>query len=138
MATAKHFRQLTSGAGRLRIVGERGLDMAKKKAAGVVGEPEVEPTIPEEVKVEKKTRSPKKTGPKLYGEGSNYPIAEQLRQVIRASGLKQQEVADKTGIDFTVIYRFMTGDRDITMRSLQQLIKVFGGVIEYANPKGDG
>ena len=103
-----------------------------------VAVPEVTPTTTAEPKVEKKPRSPKKTGPKLYGEGSNYPIAEQLRQVIRASGLKQQEVADKTGIDFTVVYRFMKCDRDISMRSLQQMIKVFGGEIKYTNPKGDG
>ena len=108
--------------------------MAKKKAVNL---DEVKTKTVDEPKVEKKIRSHKKTGPKLYGVGSNYPIANQLREVIRASGMRQQEVADKTGIDFTVIYRFMTEERDITMRSLQQMVNVFGGVINYSNPKGD-
>ena len=110
----------------------------KKKTDDVIPTPdvpEVKPEVANAQVVETKVRSPKKTGPKLWGEGSNYPIANQLRDVIRASGLKQQEVADKTGIDFTVIYRFMTGARDINGRSFQQLFNVFGKEIKFKQPE---
>ena len=76
-------------------------------------------------------------GPELRGLGSNYPLAEQIRDVIRRSGLPQNVVAERAQVDKGVINRLLKGTRDINGATVDQLLRVFGGKIVFENPQGD-
>jgi plasmid maintenance system antidote protein VapI len=52
-------------------------------------------------------------------------LAENLRQLIRDSGLTVAAIARATGIAQPVLSRFVRGQRDLTLRTADKLLKYF-------------
>jgi transcriptional regulator with XRE-family HTH domain len=53
-------------------------------------------------------------------------IRERLEDVIRDTGLSQREFARTTGIDETVLSRFVRGERELRFRTIDQLLDALG------------
>jgi plasmid maintenance system antidote protein VapI len=53
-------------------------------------------------------------------------LADQLRKMIRDSGKTVNAVAVESGIAQPVLYRFVTGERDLTLSTVQRLADHFG------------
>jgi transcriptional regulator with XRE-family HTH domain len=53
-------------------------------------------------------------------------IRERLEDVIRDTGLSQREFARATGIDETVLSRFVRGERELRFRAIDQLLDALG------------
>jgi plasmid maintenance system antidote protein VapI len=53
-------------------------------------------------------------------------IADRLRQAVRASGQTVNAVAVGAGVPQPVLFRFVSGERDLTLRTAQKLADYFG------------
>ena len=53
-------------------------------------------------------------------------MADALRRAVRDSGLTVNAVAAAAGVAQPVLFRFMTGERDLTLRTAQKLADHFG------------
>jgi plasmid maintenance system antidote protein VapI len=53
-------------------------------------------------------------------------LADMLRQVIRDSGVSQEEVGRRTGIPAPVVSRLLSGKRDLTLRTADKLAVYLG------------
>ena len=53
-------------------------------------------------------------------------MADQLRKAIKSSGMTVNAIAVEAGIPQPVLYRFVSGERDLTMRTAQKLADYFG------------
>jgi transcriptional regulator with XRE-family HTH domain len=53
-------------------------------------------------------------------------IRERLEDVIRDTRLSQREFARLTGIDETVLSRFVRGERELRFRAIDQLLDALG------------
>ena len=53
-------------------------------------------------------------------------LNEQLREAIRRSGLNRKQLADRTGISYSVIHGFMSGERSMTLRVASRVADVVG------------
>jgi transcriptional regulator with XRE-family HTH domain len=53
-------------------------------------------------------------------------IGERLIQAIRDTGLNQREVSRVTGVDETSISRFMRGHREMSFKTIDQLLDALG------------
>jgi plasmid maintenance system antidote protein VapI len=53
-------------------------------------------------------------------------MAEQLRKAMQTSGKTVNAIAVKAGIPQPVLYRFVNGERDLTMSTAQKLADYFG------------
>jgi plasmid maintenance system antidote protein VapI len=53
-------------------------------------------------------------------------MARTLREMIRASGETVTAISRETGIAQPVLHRFVTGERDLTLRTADKLIGYFG------------
>lgn len=60
-------------------------------------------------------------------------LAEQLRDAIRASGLSTRDLARRSGVAQPVLSRFLSGQRDLTLRSASKVAAVFG--MRWTKPK---
>lgn len=48
-------------------------------------------------------------------------LADQIRAAVRNSGMSQNAVADRAGIDRGALSKFMTGERGVSMEALEAL-----------------
>jgi plasmid maintenance system antidote protein VapI len=53
-------------------------------------------------------------------------MADQLKKAIRSTGKTVNAVAVEAGVPQPVLHRFMTGERDLTLRTAQKLADHFG------------
>jgi transcriptional regulator with XRE-family HTH domain len=53
-------------------------------------------------------------------------FADQVRRAIRDSGLNQNQVATATGLTRGALSRFMAGNRDMNLRTLDKIAPVIG------------
>ena len=53
-------------------------------------------------------------------------LQDQLRQAIQQSGLTLYAIAKGAGIAYPVVYRFSTGERDLTRETASRLADYFG------------
>lgn len=53
-------------------------------------------------------------------------LAEQLRQMIRDSGLSQAEICRRAEVDAAAVSRFMNGERGLSLETLERLAMVLG------------
>jgi plasmid maintenance system antidote protein VapI len=53
-------------------------------------------------------------------------IADTVRQAVRATGLPVNAVARGAGVAPPVLHRFMNGQRDLTVRTLEKLARHLG------------
>jgi plasmid maintenance system antidote protein VapI len=53
-------------------------------------------------------------------------LADALRAAVRATGLPVNAVARAAGVPQPVLYRFMTGERDLTLRTAEKLAAHLG------------
>jgi DNA-binding phage protein len=60
-------------------------------------------------------------------------LGEQLREAIRASGLTVYAIAQESGVDTGPIYRFMSGERSISLETAAKLAAVFG--MRFTKPR---
>lgn len=51
------------------------------------------------------------------------PLTDQLRQAVLNCGRSQAEICRATGIDKTALYRFVVGERGVSMKNLDILGK---------------
>ena len=58
--------------------------------------------------------------------GRMIELSEQLREAIRRSGFNRKQVADRTGISYSVIHGFMSGERGITLDTASKVAEVVG------------
>jgi hypothetical protein len=60
------------------------------------------------------------------GDGVRMTISEELRNAILKSKLTRYAIAVGSGIDHAVLRRFMNGERDIKLRTADQLASFLG------------
>ena len=53
-------------------------------------------------------------------------LQDQLRQAVQDSGLTLYAVAKGAGIAYPVLYRFASGERDLTLTTASKLTEYFG------------
>jgi DNA-binding XRE family transcriptional regulator len=58
---------------------------------------------------------------KAKAENNYYEVVKEFKETRKKLGLTQQQLADKAGIDRTVIAKIETGARNTTINSLQML-----------------
>jgi len=58
---------------------------------------------------------------KAKAENNYYEVIKEFKETRKSLGLTQQQLADKAGIDRTVITKIETGARNTTISSLQML-----------------
>ena len=61
-------------------------------------------------------------------------LAEQLRVEFRRSELSRFALAKRSGVSYSIVHRFIGGDRDITATTLSKLADVLG--LELRAKKG--
>ena len=64
------------------------------------------------------------------------PLSDQLRRAVLDCGKTQYRVAQETGIDKTALFRFLTGERGVSMQVMDTLGKYLGLRIVVDKPKG--
>ncbi len=66
-------------------------------------------------------------------------LDDQLRQAVQDSGLTLYAVAKGAGIAYPVLYRFASGERDLTLRTATRLADFFGmRLTRPKRPKREG
>jgi transcriptional regulator with XRE-family HTH domain len=50
-------------------------------------------------------------------------LTAELQRVLRGSNLSQSEICDRTGVDPAVLWRFVNGERTITVDTADRIIK---------------
>ena len=53
-------------------------------------------------------------------------LQDQLRQAVQDSGLTLYAIAKGAGIAYPVLYRFASGERDLTLQTASRLTDFFG------------
>ena len=53
-------------------------------------------------------------------------LGEQLRAAIRRSGLSRKQAADRTGVSYSVIHGFMSGERSMTLDTASKVADLVG------------
>lgn len=53
-------------------------------------------------------------------------LQDQLRQAVQDSGLSLYAIAKGSGIAYPVLYRFASGERDLTLQTASRLADYFG------------
>ena len=64
------------------------------------------------------------------------PISEQLKDAIRRSGESLYAIGKATGVDNGRLYRFMCGQRGLTLETVDRLCSYLGLVLREAKRKG--
>lgn len=70
------------------------------------------------------------------GRRKQPPISEQLKEAIRASGKSLYQIAKDTGIANPILYRFMSGQREPSLGTIDRLCSYLG--LELRKAKGKG
>ena len=65
-------------------------------------------------------------------------MSDQVRQAIQRCGLTQAEIARETGISKGGLSRFMHGERDMTLRTLERIAKLISVKLIVEKPKRKG
>jgi len=53
-------------------------------------------------------------------------LAETLRTAFEKSGMNRHELSRRTGIAYSVIHRFMAGDKDLNLRTASKIADALG------------
>ena len=53
-------------------------------------------------------------------------IADQIRTTFRESGLSMKALSDRSGVFYSAVHGFLTGDQDITLKTAAKLTKTLG------------
>lgn len=53
-------------------------------------------------------------------------LAEQLRATFEQSGMSKFELARRSGVSYSGVHRFISGERDITLDTASRLAEVLG------------
>ncbi len=68
-----------------------------------------------------------------------HSLSAQLRAIIESRGLTAYALGQHSGVDPTVIGRFLAGERDIRLETADKLAASLGlRLVELAKPKGRG
>lgn len=62
-------------------------------------------------------------------------MTEQVRVAITNCGITQAEIARETGITKGALSRFMSGQRDMTLRTLETIAQVIGVRLVVGRPR---
>ena len=62
-------------------------------------------------------------------------MSDQVRRAIRNCGLTQYEIAKRTGMTQGALSRFMAGDRDMTLRTLDRIAVTIGVKLTVGRPQ---
>ena len=62
-------------------------------------------------------------------------LAAQLRTAVERSGLSRFELAQRTGLSYAVIHRFITGNRDIVLATASKIAAVLDLELRPARKK---
>jgi len=62
-------------------------------------------------------------------------FSDQVRQAIEHCGLTRYAIAKQTGITEGALSRFMAGERDMTLRTLERIAPVIGVSLKVTPPK---
>ena len=62
-------------------------------------------------------------------------MTEQVRTAITKSGMTQAELARETGLTKGALSRFMSGERDMTLRTLHRIAPYIGVRLIVTRPK---
>ena len=57
---------------------------------------------------------------------SKLNLANQLREAFKASDLSRFELSNRSNVSYSVVHRFMGGDKDITLATATRLCVVLG------------
>jgi DNA-binding phage protein len=60
-------------------------------------------------------------------------LAAQLREAIEASGLTAYAIAKVSGVDSGILYRFLAGERDLTLDTTSRIAAVVG--VRFTKPR---
>lgn len=61
-------------------------------------------------------------------------LAEQLRTAFEKSGMSMFELGKRSGVAYSGVHRFITGDRDVTLETASKLAEILG--VELRPRKG--
>lgn len=53
-------------------------------------------------------------------------LAQQVRAVFKSSGMSRFELSNRSGVSYSIVHRFIGGDRDVTSTTLSKLADVLG------------
>ena len=82
-----------------------------------------------------KPKARKKAEPR----GAKHSLSRQLREIIDSRGLTAYALGQSSGVDPTVIGRFLADERDIRLGTADKLASALGlRLVEVARPKGRG
>ena len=62
-------------------------------------------------------------------------MSDQVREAIKASGLTRYEIAKQSGVTEGALSRFMAGERDMTLRTLERIASLIGVRLTVSRPK---
>jgi transcriptional regulator with XRE-family HTH domain len=78
---------------------------------------------------------PKKAAPRE----TKHVLSKQLRDIIESRGMTAYALGQESGVDPTVIGRFLADERDIRLGTADKLAAALGlRLVEVAKPKGRG
>jgi transcriptional regulator with XRE-family HTH domain len=70
---------------------------------------------------------------------AKHTLSKQLREIIDSRGLTAYAVGQESGVDPTVIGRFLADERDIRLGTADKIAAALGlRLVEVAKPKGRG
>jgi plasmid maintenance system antidote protein VapI len=76
---------------------------------------------------------------KKTGDPARHTVSGQLRDVIESRDLTHTELGRLSGVDPTVISRFVAGEREIRNGTFDRIATALGlRLVEVARPKGRG
>ena len=65
-------------------------------------------------------------------------LAAQLREAFEASGLSRFELARRADVSYSVVHRFIAGERDLTLSTASRLCQVLGIEFRASRPDTGG
>ena len=78
---------------------------------------------------------PKPPAPRV----DKHTLSYQIREVIEARGLTAYALGKESGVDATVVGRFMSGERDLRLATADKIAAALGlRLIELARPRSRG
>ena len=63
-------------------------------------------------------------------------VGDQLRRAFEQSGMTRYELAKRSSIPYSTIHRFMAGERDIVLSTIEKLCEVLQLELRPIKPKG--
>ncbi len=69
---------------------------------------------------------------------SNEIVTDQLRRLVRDSGLSCYAIAKETGVSESALSRFLSGERGLSGKALDTLGEYFGWTITARKPRAKG